>query len=647
MDIPFNHKTFFNIRDFNEMRNDNENDSNKNFIIKEKTDNLISKRKEFIKNYRKKQRVLTVLELANKENKKHKNINKDNINLTISDIELEPDRISRIMLLKIFIQKNPSKINIEFITKNIIALKSIFLDSKKVLFDYTNNNIEKQISINRNIIYIYLSLLLEPETNPLIDEFDFEFLSSLNIFCFHYININSENIEKNNNNNLCLNIYIMLILNNLINLHPDVELIKATIDIKNIIFSIKKNFFEFNKIKNELNKDNNLVNINLNECYNNKEFFEFSFLKLIENCIIFLHLNDNDIKELLDIIVYLMIYSYNNNNIKLLIYSLENLANVNYAYLLLENENYNIFLIKALGNIINNNINIINNDAELIKNKLIFELYLQKLLLFLTFNKISDKPENKSNINYEYYLKEDIIIYLKNYLYKFNQSLTKEYKDKYKISNNILKVVIKILKILSIYFDLINNNSSNIILYISLEQKNIFKNNLCSNLISNNNNINISLYDILINIFISLINNSEKNSKKICNLIIKIFINIYPFKNFDYKNDFIYIHYFQKFLIEKNLLHMKFLKFFNFEKYFFLVENMLELINRILFFCEQMSICVKDKDKENNFFEKIKKDLFDMNVFEELENIGCNEINSQIKFYAQQICDNYLNTYEN
>ena len=401
MDIPFNHKTFFNIRDFNDMRNDNENDSNKNFIIKEKTDNLISKRKEFIKNYRKKQRVLTVLELANKENKKHKNINKDNINLTISDIELEPDRISRIMLLKIFIQKNPSKINIEFITKNIIALKSIFLDSKKVLFDYTNNNIEKQISINRNIIYIYLSLLLEPETNPLIDEFDFEFLSSLNIFCFHYININSENIEKNNNNNLCLNIYIMLILNNLINLHPDVELIKATIDIKNIIFSIKNNFFEFNKIKNELNKDNNLVNINLNECYNNKEFFEFSFLKLIENCIIFLHLNDNDIKELLDIIVYLMIYSYNNNNIKLLIYSLENLANVNYAYLLLENENYNIFLIKALGNIINNNINIINNDAELIKNKLIFELYLQKLLLFLTFNKISDKPENKSNINYE------------------------------------------------------------------------------------------------------------------------------------------------------------------------------------------------------------------------------------------------------
>ena len=197
-----------------------------------------------------------------------------------------------------------------------------------------------------------------------------------------------------------------------------------------------------------------------------------------------------------------MIYSYNNNNIKLLIYSLENLANVNYAYLLLENENYNIFLIKALGNIINNNINIINNDAELIKNKLIFELYLQKLLLFLTFNKISDKPENKSNINYENYLKEDIIIYLKNYLYKFNQSLTKEYKDKYKISNNILKVVIKILKILSIYFDLINNNSSNIILYISLEQKNIFKNNLCSNLISNNNNINISLYDILINIFI-------------------------------------------------------------------------------------------------------------------------------------------------
>ena len=77
-------------------------------------------------------------------------------------------------------------------------------------------------------------------------------------------------------------------------------------------------------------------------------------------------------------------------------------------------------------------------------------------------------------------------------------------------------------------------------------------------------------------------------------MIIIIFNNIYPLKNIDYKNDITYIKGIQIFLIENYSLHIKLFKFLNMEKYSFIVENLLELINRILFFCEQIDIHEKN-----------------------------------------------------
>ena len=105
---------------------------------------------------------------------------------------------------------------------------------------------------------------------------------------------------------------------------------------------------------------------------------------MIENCINYLHLNDNDIKELLSFLLSIVYYNYKNNKIKLLIYSLESLTRVKRSYLLLQNDYYNNFLLTALSEFFHNN-SINNNNKYLlfIKNKLILELYLQRILIFL------------------------------------------------------------------------------------------------------------------------------------------------------------------------------------------------------------------------------------------------------------------------
>jgi hypothetical protein len=41
-------------------------------------------------------------------------------------------------------------------------------------------------------------------------------------------------------------------------------------------------------------------------------------------------------------------------------------------------------------------------------------------------------------------------------------------------------------------------------------------------------------------------------------------------------------------------------------------------------------------------FKEIKKELYDLNIFEEIENIECNTINNDLKLLAQQISSNFL-----
>lgn len=617
---PFNK----NLKELEEL------DSFKNLTIKERNEQLISKRKEFIQNYRKKQRILSLIESKNYENLNYKNNNQYKQIITMNNIEDEPDPISRIILLKVFLQSNPSKINTDFIKNNLKLLKNIFSDFKKVLFNYENKNIEKQIYMNKSIIYCYLSLLLDPESNPLIEEFDFEFLSSINTFSLYYLMIENDKNFSQRKNIFILQLYILLLINNLIRIYPDVELIKATIEIKNCIIIVYNKYFNFNFVNNKINLNNQKENLNLETCEHIYEFFEFSLLKLIENCVLYLYLKDNETKELIDMILHLIYYYYSKNDIKLLIYSLETLINTKKAYLLLNDENYNKFLLDELDKIIISFNDKDKSEVTLIMIKHFFELYLEELLFILEYNNVI-----KPSINCISFFQEKIIIFFKNVYFGFYHDISKISSNK--INTNELKLITKTSKIFNMYFKLINSTN---LQFITLEQKIQFQNILCSYFISKNDN-NSSLCDILINIIIHLIESQEKNSMKICNLIISIFNCIYSFDDFEYRKEeeILGLKGFQLFLIEEYNLHMKLFPYLNIEKYYFLVENLLELLNKLLFFCGQIDI---NEKRKNSLLEKIKRELYDLNVFEEVENIEYNTINSNIKFSAQQIRDIYL-----
>ena len=611
--------------------NDNCEDSMEDLIMKERREQLISKRKKFIQTYRNKQRLSSLIE--EKNNNDDNKINNINLNsITMEDIEKEPDPISRIILLKSFFQNNSSNFDIEFINNHLNLFKTLLSDFKKTLFDYSNPNINNRIIINKYILYNFIYILFEPESNPLITEFDFEFLSNLNTFSNFYFNI--ETIFNKKENIIMLHLNIILLLNNIIRIYPDVELIKATIDIKKIVFRIYNKYFYFlsninnNNLANNINDNNDNNYINLNEC-NNAELFVLAYLKLIENCIISLYLNDNDKKELIEIITKFIYYNFSFNEIKLLIYSLESLANTNHTYLLLDNDIYNNFLLYAIEQIIaNNNNNIKNEEFHLTKIKLFFELYLQQVLFCINYKNII-----KSNIDLNSFLKENIITFFKNYYIQFYYYLNSE--NKKNINTQKLKIIIKITKIFIFYFDLINETNISL---ISIEQFNNFKNILCTYFISKNNN-GISLFDALINTFLYFIKLENKISQKICNLIINIFNSIYPSKDIDYKNNYSYIKNFQLFLLEKYSLHIQIFPFLNLEKFPNLVLGMISLVNNILFFCEQLD----NYEKENCYLGKIKKHLYDLNVFDEIENIESNFVNEDVNFFSHFIIEQYLN----
>ena len=611
--------------------NDNCEDSMEDLIMKERREQLISKRKKFIQTYRNKQRLSSLIE--EKNNNDDNKINNINLNsITMEDIEKEPDPISRIILLKSFFQNNSSNFDIEFINNHLNLFKTLLSDFKKTLFDYSNPNINNRIIINKYILYNFIYILFEPESNPLITEFDFEFLSNLNTFSNFYFNI--ETIFNKKENIIMLHLNIILLLNNIIRIYPDVELIKATIDIKKIVFGIYNKYFYFlsnisnNNLANNINDNNDNNYINLNEC-DNAELFVLAYLKLIENCIISLYLNDNDKKELIEIITKFIYYNFSFNEIKLLIYSLESLANTNHTYLLLDNDIYNNFLLYAIEQIIaNNNNNIKNEEFHLTKIKLFFELYLQQVLFCVNYKNII-----KSNIDLNSFLKENIITFFKNYYIQFYYYLNSE--NKKNINTQKLKIIIKITKIFIFYFDLINETNISL---ISIEQFNNFKNILCTYFISKNNN-GISLFDALINTFLYFIKLENKISQKICNLIINIFNSIYPSKDIDYKNNYSYIKNFQLFLLEKYSLHIQIFPFLNLEKFPNLVLGMISLVNNILFFCEQLD----NYEKENCYLGKIKKHLYDLNVFDEIENIESNFVNEDVNFFSHFIIEQYLN----
>jgi hypothetical protein len=341
--------------------------------------------------------------------------------------------------------------------------------------------------------------------------------------------------------------------------------------------------------------------------------------------------------ELLTFLLSLIYYNYKNNKIKLLIYSLESLTRVRRSYLLLQNDYYNNFLLSTLNEFFHNS-NINNNNVLFLKNKLILELYLQRILLFLDSYNNDEKIMNK---NIDLFLNEDIITLFEKYLYTFYGVIFNK-NNKKEITIPEIKIIVKIIKIFCLYFDLIsvNNDSNNNSNMIYLNIKNKIAKFLCSILILKNGELPISLCDIILNIFTYFIKINEKNSKKICNLVIDLFNNIYTLKNINlYKDDYYFIELQRILINDKINIHRVLLPFLNFDKYPFLIENMLEFVNKTLFFCEQYDISQKSKAC---LFEKINKEYIDLNVFEEIENIECNSINLNIKIISENILDNFV-----
>ena len=544
-------------------------------------------------------------------------------------------------MLKIYIRYNNTKINLDFINNNLNLLKECFNDFKKYLFDYKNNNLNKQIKINIEIIYNILSLLFEPEINPIIEEFnDYDFLFDINTFCFHYLNLSNEILKVNSKDNKVIYFYILFLINNLITVLPDEGLIKSTINIKEIIqIYYEKFFFAQND-----NNNNNLINKN---CIYNEmdkfELLEFSFFKLIENCIVHLHLDEKSREELLTKIVSLLNYNYYyNNDIKLLIYNLECLTIVKNSYLLLEIDFYNNFIITALNDIMIDFNKNNNQDLILLKNKLCLELYLQRILIFLDYN-INIK---KMIINIDLVFKEDLIIFFKNYLYYFytNYIISNKNNNNKQITTIELKIIIKLIKIFCLYFNILyTNNNINNSIYSAIKNK---IENILYSLFIINNKENASLYEILINIFLYFVNSEDHNSNKICKLIMDLFNYIFTQTTIELNNNSLndnlsdnHIFEIKKFLIESKNIHRTILPYLDEENYPFLLEEMLNFIKNILFFCEEWD---KYENGKNNIFEKIRKDLIYLDVLNEIENIECDSEYSNLKSLAEFINNNFF-----
>ena len=123
-------------------------------------------------------------------------------------------------------------------------------------------------------------------------------------------------------------------------------------------------------------------------------------------------------------------------------------------------------------------------------------------------------------------------------------------------------------------------------------------------------------------------------------MVIDLFNNIYTSKNINlYKDDFYFIELQRILINDKINIHRVLLPFLSLDKYPFLIENMLEFINKTLFFCEQYDNYQKGK---TSLFEKINKEYIDLNAFEEIENIECNSINLNIKIISENILDNFV-----
>ena len=249
-------------------------------------------------------------------------------------------------------------------------------------------------------------------------------------------------------------------------------------------------------------------------------------------------------------------------------------------------------------------------------------------------------------INIDLVFKEDLIIFFKNYLYYFytNYIISNKNNNNKQITTTELKIIIKLIKIFCLYFNILyTNNNINNSIYSAIKNK---IENILYSLFIINNKENASLYEILINIFLYFVNSEEHNSNKICKLIMDLFNYIFTQTTIELNNNSFndnlsdnHIFEIKKFLIESKNIHRTILPYLDEENYPFLLEEMLNFIKNILFFCEEWD---KYENGKNNIFEKIRKDLIYLDVLNEIENIECDSEYSNLKSLAEFINNNFF-----
>ena len=141
------------------------------------------------------------------------------------------------------------------------------------------------------------------------------------------------------------------------------------------------------------------------------------------------------------------------------------------------------------------------------------------------------------------------------------------------------------------------------------------------------------------------IDSEDHNCIKICKLIIDLFNYIFTQTTIELNNNNNdnqsnnHIFEIKKFLIESKNIHRTILPYLDEENYPFLLEQLLNFIQNILLFCEEWDKCENGK---NRISDKIRKDLIDLDVLNEIENIECDSECSNLKSLAEFINNNFF-----
>ena len=613
-----------------------ENFSEKLDVINEIKQHLLTSRRE--KNNQilrlRKQKLSKSITNALNNFQFYENNNIENSDITFERISNDSDPVSVIFLIHNFLKNSNNNLDEIFKKKNEYELKKIF----KIHIKYLKKpnfgaNKEKEITLYLTMISNLLNLLKEPEENILYDELDYDFFCNFAKFFWYFI----ENKEKN----ILIYIYILLLLNLLVVLHPDPDIIKCTFNLEEIIKILYRDFLREKCLKNFFGNNVKTKSINNKDVFainDRYELFEIIFNVLIRNCCIYLELHDGHANNLVEYLVNMASFNLINNYYNVFLYELKSIVTVNRDrgyYLLFDNKLYNQFIKVTI-----TNINTELDDNNLIRLKLILQLYLGKLIIIYKKRKENCFEQIKIFIDKKILDNLRIIIY--NFYYKYKIENAEITDDNLKIAIKIFKIYIELIKIIyaliEIYYD---NTISSLANNEQITIKNIIFNHLFNDIFCTNTNF--KCYDILYEIFRIFVDKIGKYNNKICVFILNIFIKLFKLKKNNINGGEIELDLVKnkiRLISDPINIHMKLGKFLDCEKYEFLEEDILKFIEGCLHFT-----LVSDPSNQKNYLKKLKNDFKSSGVLGNEINDSTNE---KMRTYAEYIIEQYLgNTHEN